>query len=382
VAFYGRAEAGRPTSFTPAKVKDNLGPLMVFQLRREAVAGKTAQDPALSNDALDQQRKAREQLYLNQMRLAEQAWQGRVEKKLDPAAGADKKQEPYADFIRRAYLDMKGTLPRPDVVEKFLKDPDPRKKAKLIDDLLQRVADKKDGKELRQKLLQAWKDYMDLEALESLPKNQPISPPDLPEEIRFYVKDGKLYMTVKTREGTTTVPVPTYQRPAQKPKVDPYPRDDLKIYPYPDQPGSKPAQGNPNALPMDSKADPRKYRGAGEELIVPILTDGRRDPKSAPAPADKLNRPKEQPHTPSDPAASKADPKEVTTTVYTLKHISAKQVTPLLQSLLSPGNGAANLAITYDLETNTIYLRGDRQMVNRALELLRKLDTPGKDPRP
>ena len=39
-------------------------------------------------------------------------------------------------FIRRAFLDAIGTLPKPDVVERFLASTDPRKREKLVDELL------------------------------------------------------------------------------------------------------------------------------------------------------------------------------------------------------------------------------------------------------
>jgi hypothetical protein len=40
-------------------------------------------------------------------------------------------------FIRRVYLDITGTLPKPDQIKKFLADPSPTKRDKLIDDLLE-----------------------------------------------------------------------------------------------------------------------------------------------------------------------------------------------------------------------------------------------------
>ena len=43
-----------------------------------------------------------------------------------------------AEFIRRAYLDAAGILPTPDEARKFLADPAPDKRAKLIDALLER----------------------------------------------------------------------------------------------------------------------------------------------------------------------------------------------------------------------------------------------------
>jgi hypothetical protein len=41
-------------------------------------------------------------------------------------------------FLRRAYMDVIGTLPTPDEARTFLKDPDPSKRVRLIDRLLQR----------------------------------------------------------------------------------------------------------------------------------------------------------------------------------------------------------------------------------------------------
>jgi hypothetical protein len=43
-----------------------------------------------------------------------------------------------AEFMRRAYLDAAGILPRPAEVERFLKDPSPEKRNRLIDDLMKR----------------------------------------------------------------------------------------------------------------------------------------------------------------------------------------------------------------------------------------------------
>jgi Protein of unknown function (DUF1553)/Protein of unknown function (DUF1549)/Bacterial Ig-like domain (group 2) len=45
-----------------------------------------------------------------------------------------------AEFVRRAYLDTCGILPKPDEVTKFVADADPRKRAKLIDALLEHPA--------------------------------------------------------------------------------------------------------------------------------------------------------------------------------------------------------------------------------------------------
>ena len=45
-----------------------------------------------------------------------------------------------SEFIRRAYLDVVGLLPTPEQAQSFLKDPDPDKRNKLIDALLQNPA--------------------------------------------------------------------------------------------------------------------------------------------------------------------------------------------------------------------------------------------------
>jgi hypothetical protein len=42
------------------------------------------------------------------------------------------------EFLRRVSLDITGTLPKPDEIRAFLKDTDPQKRAKKIDDLLER----------------------------------------------------------------------------------------------------------------------------------------------------------------------------------------------------------------------------------------------------
>jgi hypothetical protein len=42
------------------------------------------------------------------------------------------------EFIRRAYLDAAGILPRPEEIKKFLADPSPDRRARLIDGLLER----------------------------------------------------------------------------------------------------------------------------------------------------------------------------------------------------------------------------------------------------
>ena len=43
-----------------------------------------------------------------------------------------------SEFVRRIYLDLIGTLPRPEEVRKFLASSDPEKRNKLIDELLER----------------------------------------------------------------------------------------------------------------------------------------------------------------------------------------------------------------------------------------------------
>ena len=50
---------------------------------------------------------------------------------VEPAPPADD-----AEFLRRAYLDLVGTVPRPHAARAFLADADPDKRAKLIDELL------------------------------------------------------------------------------------------------------------------------------------------------------------------------------------------------------------------------------------------------------
>jgi hypothetical protein len=65
---------------------------------------------------------------------------GRIDSRLDarmkaanatPAPPADD-----AEFLRRAYLDLTGRIPSPRDVHDFLADPDPDKRARLVDDLL------------------------------------------------------------------------------------------------------------------------------------------------------------------------------------------------------------------------------------------------------
>ena len=67
-----------------------------------------------------------------------QALADRIDRHL--AAGwADARPAPPADdaeFFRRAHLDLVGVIPRPHAVRAFLLDPDPGKRAKLVDDLL------------------------------------------------------------------------------------------------------------------------------------------------------------------------------------------------------------------------------------------------------
>src|SRR5262249_3768335 len=43
-----------------------------------------------------------------------------------------------AEFIRRAYLDAAGILPTPAEVRKFLADPNPARRVRLVDELLRR----------------------------------------------------------------------------------------------------------------------------------------------------------------------------------------------------------------------------------------------------
>src|SRR5262249_22965884 len=43
-----------------------------------------------------------------------------------------------AEYLRRVYLDVIGTLPTPDEVRRFLADPAANKRAKLVDSLLER----------------------------------------------------------------------------------------------------------------------------------------------------------------------------------------------------------------------------------------------------
>src|SRR5262249_6969262 len=43
-----------------------------------------------------------------------------------------------AEFLRRAMLDSIGTTPAPDAVEEFIADPDPARRTKLVDRLLDR----------------------------------------------------------------------------------------------------------------------------------------------------------------------------------------------------------------------------------------------------
>jgi len=43
-----------------------------------------------------------------------------------------------AVFVRRVYIDLIGTLPKPHEVTRFLADTDPRKRARLIDALMER----------------------------------------------------------------------------------------------------------------------------------------------------------------------------------------------------------------------------------------------------
>lgn len=60
--------------------------------------------------------------------MLEKAW---TEKGVTPAAAADD-----ATFLRRAYVDIVGTIPPPERVVSFLADRSPNKRAKLVDELL------------------------------------------------------------------------------------------------------------------------------------------------------------------------------------------------------------------------------------------------------
>jgi hypothetical protein len=71
-----------------------------------------------------------------------QALADRIDRRLnDRLAAAKATPAPAADdaeFLRRAYLDLTGRIPAPSDVHDFLAVPDPGKRAKLIDDLLER----------------------------------------------------------------------------------------------------------------------------------------------------------------------------------------------------------------------------------------------------
>src|SRR5690242_16256240 len=56
---------------------------------------------------------------------------GKMERDKVPHAPLSSDEE----FLRRAYLDLTGRIPQPDQVRKFLADPDPHKRDRLIDDL-------------------------------------------------------------------------------------------------------------------------------------------------------------------------------------------------------------------------------------------------------
>src|SRR5262249_58605783 len=43
-----------------------------------------------------------------------------------------------AEYLRRVYLDIIGTLPTPDEARRFLNDKQPDRRARLVDELLQR----------------------------------------------------------------------------------------------------------------------------------------------------------------------------------------------------------------------------------------------------
>src|SRR5262249_25556531 len=56
------------------------------------------------------------------------------QKALEAHARAVRKED--EDFVRRAYLDLLGTNPAPEIVQGFLADKNPRKRAVLLDRLL------------------------------------------------------------------------------------------------------------------------------------------------------------------------------------------------------------------------------------------------------
>jgi len=60
-------------------------------------------------------------------------------------------------FVRRAFIDAIGTLPKPDVVERFLASTDPRKREKLVDELLGLTGDPR-----RDIYVNTWSNYWTL----------------------------------------------------------------------------------------------------------------------------------------------------------------------------------------------------------------------------
>jgi hypothetical protein len=59
-----------------------------------------------------------------------------VESRLNSEGVRPAERADDAEFLRRVYLDLHGVLPTRERVERFLADPDPDKRARLIDDLL------------------------------------------------------------------------------------------------------------------------------------------------------------------------------------------------------------------------------------------------------
>src|SRR5687767_14811755 len=59
----------------------------------------------------------------------EKAWK---EENIVPAKACDD-----AQFLRRTYIDVVGVIPKPEVVEAFLADTKPDKRARLVDSLLE-----------------------------------------------------------------------------------------------------------------------------------------------------------------------------------------------------------------------------------------------------
>lgn len=66
-----------------------------------------------------------------------------------------------ATFLRRAYLDLIGELPPPEAVSKFLKDADAGKRAKLVDELLNR-------KEFAELWVMKWAELLEIRSRENI----------------------------------------------------------------------------------------------------------------------------------------------------------------------------------------------------------------------